>query len=203
MEPPALTTTLPSHDCCWSGSGGGYGIRNPFITPPSLIMSNAWRCSRNSESRSVDIRAGEIRRSTFSWARGAIREVGTRPLEAFAGVHHGSDPNIPCGEKDDTALHVAVRRITFREIVRWLLDASADPNRADADGLVPVEAGASRGQSGSRRSARRSYGARTVELGKKERFFAAAFSTMRKGPLRFFASIPRWTTHSKKKTVSL
>ena len=53
-------------------------------------------------------------------------------------LHHGSDPNIPCGEKNDTALHVAVRQDHDREIVRWLLEAGADPNRADADGLVPV-----------------------------------------------------------------
>jgi ankyrin repeat protein len=90
-------------------------------------------------------------------------------------LDRGSDPNVPCGEKGETALHVAVRQGHDPEIIRWLLEAGANPNRADKDGMVPVKLAHLAGRADTA-ALLIDHGACDVKLGGKDRFFAAVFS---------------------------
>ncbi|HEY5777991.1 MAG TPA: ankyrin repeat domain-containing protein [Terrimicrobiaceae bacterium] len=90
-------------------------------------------------------------------------------------LDRGSDPNVPCGENDDTALHLAVRQGHDPQLLRWLLEAGADPNRQDKDGVLPIRLAHLAGRADTI-ALLRDYGANEVELSEKERFFEAVFS---------------------------
>jgi ankyrin repeat protein len=90
-------------------------------------------------------------------------------------LDRGSDPNVPCGENDDTALHLAVRQGHEPQVIRWILEAGADPNRENKDGVLPIRLAHLAGRDDVI-ALLRDYGAHEVELSEKERFFEAVFS---------------------------
>ncbi|HET7237417.1 MAG TPA: ankyrin repeat domain-containing protein, partial [Terrimicrobiaceae bacterium] len=104
-------------------------------------------------------------------------------------LDHGSDPNVPCGEKNDTALHMAVRQGHEREVIQWLLDAGADPNRADADGVLPLKLAHLAGRA-DLVALLGEHGAGDAELGGTEHFFAAVFSHDRERALMLLRRHP-------------
>jgi ankyrin repeat protein len=104
-------------------------------------------------------------------------------------LDQGSDPNIPCGDKDETVLHAAIRQNHEMQIIGWLLDAGADPNRPDRDGMLPLRL-ARRAGGQDLIALLLKHGATEVELTPKERFFEAAFSGDRENALRLLREEP-------------
>jgi ankyrin repeat protein len=49
---------------------------------------------------------------------------------------HGADPNVPCGDEDETALHVAARRGQPAAVIRLLLEHGADAHARRGDGAT-------------------------------------------------------------------
>ena len=90
-------------------------------------------------------------------------------------LDRGSDPNITCGENDETTLHMAIRQGHDPQVIRWLLEAGADPNRADRHGTLPLKLAHRTGRK-DLLPLLREYGARQLDLNGKERFLEAVFS---------------------------
>jgi ankyrin repeat protein len=88
-------------------------------------------------------------------------------------LDQGCDPNILCGEEQETALHNAVRGGHKVETLRMLAEAGADVNLPRKDGYTPLALALLYGQVEAAEFLR-SRGAREPELGAKERFLAAA-----------------------------
>ncbi|MGA7901310.1 MAG: ankyrin repeat domain-containing protein [Terrimicrobiaceae bacterium] len=104
-------------------------------------------------------------------------------------LDHGSDPNVSCGEHHETALHVAVREDHDTEILRELLEAGADPNRADNNGVLPLTLAHRAGREDVV-AALRKWGAHEVERTVGERFFEAALSGNREKALTLVRENP-------------
>jgi Ankyrin repeats (3 copies) len=104
-------------------------------------------------------------------------------------LDHGSDPNVSCGENHETALHVAVREDHDTEILGELLEAGADPNRADKNGVLPLTLAHRAGREDVV-AALRKWGAHEVELTVGERFFEAALSGNRERSLTLVRENP-------------
>ena len=118
-------------------------------------------------------------------------------------LDHGSDPNISCGEDHETALHVAVREEHDTGILRELLEAGADPNRADKNGVLPLTLAHRAGREDVV-AVLKKWGAREVGLTVRERFFEAALSGDRERALTLVRENPELiATFEEKDLLSL
>jgi hypothetical protein len=161
-----------------------------FITRHSSITASAWTFWRSLASRCEDTRTGENTPLYFllgtsgghgDWVATAR---GIRWL-----LDHGSDPNISCGEDHETALHVAVREEHDTGILREILEAGADPNRADKNGVLPLTLAYRAGREDVV-AVLKKWGAREVGLTVRERFFEAALSGDRERALTLVRENP-------------
>lgn len=113
---------------------------------------------------------------------------------SFKGIHwlleNGCDPNIPCGEKEDTALHAAIRQGHNTETIKLLLEFGADPNKKSVKGITPIQSAQRTGRK-DLLPLLKQHGGQEVELTVKEKFFEAVLSGERKIALAFLTKNPQ------------